>query len=73
MSFARTIWKLLVGVKDALVLIFMLLFFGLLYAALRGTPDPVLGEGVLVMDLDGIVVEEASAPDPFAALTGARA
>ncbi len=34
MKFVRAIWKLLVGIKDALVLIFMLLFFGLLYAAL---------------------------------------
>nr|WP_280638939.1 signal peptide peptidase SppA [Sphingomicrobium aestuariivivum] len=53
-----------------LVLIFMLLFFGLLFAVLRGTPDPVLGDGVLVVDLDGVVVEEAQAPDPFAALAG---
>ena len=30
MGFARVIWKLLVGVKDALVLTFMLLFFALL-------------------------------------------
>src|SRR4029078_1226993 len=34
MKFVRAIWKLLVGIKDALVLIFMLLFFGFLYAAL---------------------------------------
>ncbi|WP_343343601.1 signal peptide peptidase SppA [Sphingomicrobium sp. XHP0239] len=71
MSFARAIWKLLVGVKDLLVLIFMFLFFGVLFVALQGTPDPVVGDGVLVMDLDGIVVEEASAPDPLAALAGA--
>ncbi|MEN3971977.1 signal peptide peptidase SppA [Sphingomicrobium sp. XHP0235] len=71
MSFARTIWKLLVGVKDLMVLIFMFLFFGLLFVALKGTPDPVVGDGVLVMDLDGIVVEQASAPDPLSALAGA--
>ena len=34
MKFVRAIWKLLVGIKDALVLIFMLMFFGLLYAGL---------------------------------------
>ena len=39
MRFARAIWRLLVGIKDALVLIFMLLFFGALYAAL-GQADP---------------------------------
>ena len=33
MRFVRAIWKLLVGIKDALVLLFMLMFFGLLYAA----------------------------------------
>ena len=35
MKFARAIWKVLVGVKDALILLFMLLFFGALYAALQ--------------------------------------
>ena len=34
MGFVRAMWKLLVGIKDALVLLFMLLFFGLLYAGL---------------------------------------
>ena len=34
MQFVRAVWKLLVGIKDALVLLFMLMFFGLLYAAL---------------------------------------
>ncbi|WP_265564286.1 signal peptide peptidase SppA [Sphingomicrobium arenosum] len=70
MSFARSLWKLLVGIKDLLVLIFMLLFFGLLYVALRASPDPVLGDGVLLVDLDGSVVEEAQPADPFAELAG---
>ena len=30
MTFARKVWKLLVAIKDALVLVFLLLFFGLL-------------------------------------------
>ena len=30
MKFVRAVWKFLVGVKDALVLLFMLLFFGML-------------------------------------------
>ena len=38
MRFARAIWKLLVGVKDVLVLIFMLMFFGLLYTGLSAKP-----------------------------------
>ena len=59
MKFVRAIWKLLVGIKDALVLIFMLLFFGMLYAALSAKPAPVK-DGVLTMDLNGSVVEQPS-------------
>jgi protease-4 len=69
MRFVKAVWKLLVGIKDALVLIFMLLFFGLLYAALSARPAAV-GTGVLAMDLDGVLVEQASRPDPLAALAG---
>ena len=57
MRFVKAIWKVLVGVKDALVLILMLMFFGGLYAALSSRPAPV-GDGVLVMDLKGVVVEQ---------------
>jgi protease-4 len=59
MRFARAIWKLLVGIKDALVLIFMLLFFGVLYAGLSAKPAPVTA-GVLALDLNGSVVEQPS-------------
>jgi protease-4 len=71
MRFVKAIWKLLVGIKDALVLLFMLMFFGLLYSALSARPAAV-GDGVLAMDLDGKLVEQASRPDPFAAVAGAR-
>jgi protease IV len=59
MRFARAIWKLLVGVKDALVLILLLLFFGALYVGLSTRPAPVTA-GVLTLDLFGSVVEEPS-------------
>jgi len=68
MRFARAIWKLLVGIKDALVLIFMLLFFGLLYAGLATRPASVT-DGVLALQLVGAVVEQPSKPD-FADLAG---
>ncbi len=68
MHFVTAIWKLLVGIKDALVLIAMLLFFGLLYMALSSRPAPV-GEGVLALKLSGTVVEQPAAVDPFAALS----
>ena len=70
MRFVRAVWKLLVGIKDALVLLFMLMFFGLLYAALSARPAAI-GDGVLAMDLDGVLVEQASRPDALAALAGA--
>ena len=59
MKFVRAIWKLLVGIKDALVLIFMLLFFGMIYAGLSARPAPVR-EGVLDLSLKGSVVEQPS-------------
>ena len=62
MRFARAIWKLLVGIKDALVLVFMLIFFGVLYAGLSAKPVPVT-EGVLTLDLDGAVVEQPAKAD----------
>ena len=71
MRFLGAIWKLLVGIKDALVLVFMLLFFGLLYIGLQSRPDAI-GEGVLVLDLDGTVVEQPSAPDTAELLAGSQ-
>ncbi len=57
MQFVRAVWKLLVGVKDALVLLLMLLFFGALYAGLSSGPKPIR-DGVLLVDLDGSLVEQ---------------
>jgi protease-4 len=57
MKFVRAIWKLLVGIKDALVLIVMLLFFGMIYGALSARPAPVK-DGVLDMEINGSVVEQ---------------
>jgi protease-4 len=60
MKFVRAVWKLLVGIKDALVLLFMLLFFGMIYAALSARPDPVR-DGVLALDLKGSIAEQPAA------------
>ncbi|MFL6741620.1 MAG: signal peptide peptidase SppA, partial [Sphingomicrobium sp.] len=62
MKFVRAVWKLLVGIKDALVLILMLLFFGLLYAGLSAKPAPVRA-GVLDLDLKGGVAEQPARAD----------
>ena len=57
MKFVRAIWKLLVGIKDALVLVLLILFLGALYGALSARPAPVK-DGVLDLNLNGSVVEQ---------------
>ena len=69
MRFVRAVWKLLVGVKDALVLIAMLLFFGLLWAGLQAGPKPI-GDGVLLVDLDGSLVEQPARQSASALVAG---
>ncbi|MGB3379894.1 MAG: signal peptide peptidase SppA, partial [Allopontixanthobacter sediminis] len=74
MGFARKVWHLLVAVKDGLSLVFLLLFFGLLYAALTARPSPAqIRDGALLLELDGVIVEEKSAVDPIAALLSGTA
>src|SRR3954452_18418653 len=57
MKFVGAIWKLLVGVKDALVLLLLILFFGGLYGALSARPASVR-DGVLDLQLNGSLVEQ---------------
>lgn len=74
MKFARKVWALLVGIKDALALLFLLLFFGLVYAALAARPAPGRVEtGALLLELDGTIVEEKSKVDPLALLMSSDA
>jgi protease-4 len=69
MSFAGKVWRLLVGIKDALALLFLLLFFAAIFAILNSRPSPgVVREGALLLDLDGAVVEEVSPVDPLTLL-----
>lgn len=66
MSFVGKVWKLLVGIKDGLVLLFMLLFFSALFAVLSARPSPgQVRDGALLIELDGFVVEERSEIDPL--------
>lgn len=69
MKFAGKVWKLLVGIKDGLVLLFMMLFFALLYAAMTARPTLGAGDrGALLLRLDGPIVEqpaEATASEVF--------
>jgi protease IV len=64
-------WNVVKGVKDALVLIFMLLFFGALYAVMTMDPNPARGKGgALLLAFDGPIVDQPSAIDPRDLLLG---
>ena len=67
----RGVWHLLVAIKDGLVLILMLIFFGLLFVALTARPgSKAISEGALLLDFRGPIVEQPEEAAPFAALSG---
>jgi protease-4 len=71
MKFAGKVWKLLVGVKDGLVLLFMILFFALLYAAMTARPTLGSGDrGALLLALDGPIVEQPAQASASELLSG---
>jgi protease-4 len=70
-NLVRTAWKVLVAIKDGLVLVFLLLFFVMLATVLSVRPSPArVHDGALVVSLDGTVVEQPESPDPFASFSG---
>ncbi len=71
-SFPRKVWRLLVAIKDALALIFLLLFFVVLFGLLAGRPNAGLpvSEGALLIELDGVVSEQPAEVDTVTALSG---
>ncbi|MFY7744268.1 MAG: signal peptide peptidase SppA [Erythrobacter sp.] len=74
MSFVGKVWKILVVIKDGLVLLFMLLFFIALFGVLSARPNPgQVRDGALLIDLEGVVVEEKTALDPIEALLSREA
>lgn len=72
MAFVKGVWRILVAIKDGLVLLFLLGFFGLLYAALSWSPKPArsVSSGALLLKLDGTIVEQPAEVDPVSLLTG---
>ncbi|TMJ14886.1 MAG: signal peptide peptidase SppA [Alphaproteobacteria bacterium] len=71
MKFAGKVWRLLVGIKDGLVLLFMLIFFGLLYMALSASPTAGTGDrGTLLLAISGPIVEQPSEPSAGEVLSG---
>ena len=74
MAFAYKVWRVLRGIKDVLALIFLLIFFWLLFAVLTARPSPALvQDGALLLDLDGVIVEEKTEVDPLDALFSGQA
>lgn len=74
MAFMKGVWRFLVGIKDGLALLFLLVFFGMLYALLSAGPNPgAVRDGALLIELDGFVSEQPAAIDPVAALLSQRA
>jgi protease-4 len=74
MTFLRVSWKIIVGLKDLLVLLLLLLFFAVLFAALNASPNPgIVRDGALLLKLDGVVSEQPAEIDPLTTLTSAAA
>lgn len=71
MKLVRGAWKILVGIKDFLVLVLLLLFFAGLFAVLSYKPNKAaVSDGALVVALDGTIVEQPEEVDPFARFGG---
>jgi protease-4 len=72
LAFVKGAWRILVAIKDGLVLLFLLLFFGALYAALSYSPKPSqsVSAGALLLDLDGSIVEQPAEVGAMALLSG---
>ncbi|MFN3592934.1 MAG: signal peptide peptidase SppA, partial [Thermaurantiacus sp.] len=66
MPFLKTVWKIMVGVKDFLVLVLLVILFGGLWASLSMRPAAVkVPDGAaLVIALDGVLVDQATRPRP---------
>ncbi|OYW16374.1 MAG: signal peptide peptidase SppA [Novosphingobium sp. 12-64-8] len=74
MNFARSVWKILVAIKDGMVMLLLLLFFWAIYALLTLRPAPgMVRDGALYLPIDGPVVEEKTRIQPTALLlSGSR-
>jgi protease-4 len=71
MNLVRGAWRVLVGIKDVLVLLFMLIFFGALAMAFSARPGTrSIGNGALVLELKGSIVEQPASISPTQALSG---
>ncbi len=70
MGFVRASWRIIVAVKDGLVLLLLLLFFFAVYSLLSAGPNPgTVRDGALLLTLDGVISEQPADVNPLAALT----
>ncbi|MGB7404156.1 MAG: signal peptide peptidase SppA, partial [Pacificimonas sp.] len=72
MAMVKSFWRFLVGVKDFLVLLLMLLIFTAIVTArsIGGDEEPGTTTGALSIDLSGFLVTQAQDVDPFALFAG---
>lgn len=73
MRFVRALWRFLMGVKDVLALIALLLFFGAIFVGLSAggrASIPATG-GALVLDLHGSLAEQPADARPIDFVSGA--
>ncbi|HEX7822989.1 MAG TPA: signal peptide peptidase SppA [Sphingobium sp.] len=67
MAFIKGAWRILMVVKDALVLLFLIGFFALIYAAIAAVrPAPAPAQGALYVSIDGALVEQPADASPLA-------
>ncbi|MBU6207120.1 MAG: signal peptide peptidase SppA [Alphaproteobacteria bacterium] len=71
MAFGWQIWRIIVAIKDFMVLVALLLFFALIYAGLSASGNVGgVHPGALLLKLDGRIVEQTTAPDLTQSLAG---
>jgi protease-4 len=73
MRFVRALWRFLIGVKDVLALIVLLLFFGVIFLGLSsgGRPTIPSNGGALVLALKGTLAEQPTDARPLDFVSGA--
>ncbi|MBV9842634.1 MAG: signal peptide peptidase SppA [Sphingomonadaceae bacterium] len=72
MRLVRAIWRFLMGVKDALALVLLLLFFGAIFLVLTASPNPKIANGgALYLKFSGGIVEQPAEAQPVDFLSGA--
>lgn len=67
-------WKILVGIKDALVMLLLILFFAGLAQLLSSRPNAAaVVDGPLILSIEGTISEQPAAVDPMSTLLSGTA